>query len=160
MDPYLEGSLWSSVHGALAIEIIRQLNPKIRPQYMALTIRRHVLEVPEENDIAIEGIYPDVSVMRSDSPRAAAPAAGASPPALKLMTIVPESVPHISIEIREAHGRHLVTAIEILEIGCHANHHERRATRSSERCELPESPPAPPPLRHGLRPRRPGGRAC
>ena len=81
---------------------------------MALTIRRYVLDVPEETDIAIEGIYPDVSVMRSDSPGAAAPAAGASPPALKLMTLMPESVPQISIEIREAHGRHLVTAIEIL----------------------------------------------
>ena len=48
MDPYLEGSLWMSVHSPLAVEIIRQLNPKLRPRYIALTVRRFILDVPED----------------------------------------------------------------------------------------------------------------
>jgi hypothetical protein len=114
MDPYLEGSLWISVHAPLAVEIVRQLNPRIRPRYMALTIRRLILDVPEDTDVAIEGIYPDVAVMRSDSPELGLPAVGTGTPALKLMTLMPESVPHISVEIREVKGRQLVTVIEIL----------------------------------------------
>src|SRR3954451_11579341 len=91
MDPYLEGSLWMSVRSPLAVEIIRQLNPKLRPRYIALTVRRFILDVPEDADVSIEGMYPDVSAMRSDSRGAAASAAGASPPALKRMTLMPES---------------------------------------------------------------------
>jgi hypothetical protein len=36
MDPYLEGNLWPVVHANLATEIARQLNPKLRPKYVAL----------------------------------------------------------------------------------------------------------------------------
>src|SRR4051812_26355247 len=114
MDPYLEGSLWMSVHGALAVEIIRQLNPRLRPRYMALTIRRFVLDMPEDTDVAIEGIYPDVAVIQSGSLEVGVPSVGGSSPAVKLMTLLPESVPQISVEIREVEGRRLVTVIEIL----------------------------------------------
>jgi Protein of unknown function (DUF4058) len=71
MDPYLEGSLWQSVHFQLATEIARQLAPKLRPRYLALTPERFVYEVPE-------------------------------------------AVPHVSVEIRDAANRLLVTAIEVL----------------------------------------------
>ncbi len=33
MDPYLEGSLWTTFHFSLAAEIVRQLAPKVRPRY-------------------------------------------------------------------------------------------------------------------------------
>src|SRR5947209_14772918 len=43
MDPYLEGDLWTSVHTDLCAEIARQLSPKLRPKYVALSTRRVVL---------------------------------------------------------------------------------------------------------------------
>src|SRR5947208_2318899 len=44
MDPYLEGPLWMSVHSQLCSEIARQLAPKLRPKYLALTTERFVME--------------------------------------------------------------------------------------------------------------------
>jgi len=44
MDPYLEGSLSQSVHLQLSMEIARQLAPKLRPRYVALTPERFVCE--------------------------------------------------------------------------------------------------------------------
>jgi hypothetical protein len=34
MDPYLEGSEWTSVHIELSSEIARQLAPKVQPKYL------------------------------------------------------------------------------------------------------------------------------
>lgn len=42
MDPYLEGSLWPSVHAQLAVEIARQLSPRLVPRYIALNRKRFV----------------------------------------------------------------------------------------------------------------------
>jgi len=47
MDPYLEGSEWTSVHAELSSEIARQLSPKLRPKYIARTARRFMpLRIP------------------------------------------------------------------------------------------------------------------
>jgi Protein of unknown function (DUF4058) len=43
MDPYLEGSLWTTVHAQLSAEIARQLAPKLRPRYLAFTNERTVM---------------------------------------------------------------------------------------------------------------------
>jgi hypothetical protein len=40
MDPYLEGSEWTSVHVELSSAIARQLAPKLRPKYIVRTMRR------------------------------------------------------------------------------------------------------------------------
>src|SRR5437867_1802330 len=50
MDPYLEGDLWTAVHTDLCAEIARQLAPKLRPKYVALSTRRVVLAPPDENE--------------------------------------------------------------------------------------------------------------
>ncbi len=42
MDPYLEGNLWTSVHGDLATTIAHQLVPLLRPKYIALTERKYI----------------------------------------------------------------------------------------------------------------------
>ena len=34
MDPYLEGSEWTSLHFGLCLEIARILVPKVRPKYI------------------------------------------------------------------------------------------------------------------------------
>jgi hypothetical protein len=60
MDLYLEGSEWMSFHTQFTAEIARQLAPKLRPRYVALTTRRFVTEMPD--DLAItarsRSIYP------------------------------------------------------------------------------------------------------
>jgi Protein of unknown function (DUF4058) len=113
MDPYLEGSLWTTFHFAFGAEIVRQLAPRLRPRYLVLPVERFVLETVD--DIAITAnIYPDVAVAKSarETPAVYAPSATVSP--LHLATVIPEAVPHVSIEIRDTANRQLVTAIEIL----------------------------------------------
>jgi len=46
MDPYLEGSLWTTVHFSLSAEIVRQLAPKLPPHYLLLPIERFVMDIP------------------------------------------------------------------------------------------------------------------
>jgi hypothetical protein len=114
MDPYPEGTLWMSVHTSLAVEIVRQLTPKLRPRYMALTTRRYVVDVAGDVDVTIEGNYPDVSVVRSESDELGTLATGVLPSVSRLTTLIPESIPQISVEIHEAKNRRLVTVIEVL----------------------------------------------
>jgi len=52
MDPYLEGSLWTTVHTQLSAEIVRQLTPRLRPRYLALTTERLAADGPPR--IAVE----------------------------------------------------------------------------------------------------------
>jgi hypothetical protein len=43
MDPYLEGNLWTSFHAVFITEIVRQLNPRLAPRYLALVDKYHVV---------------------------------------------------------------------------------------------------------------------
>jgi hypothetical protein len=113
MDPYLEGLLWTTFHFAFGAEIVRQLAPRLRPRYLVLPVERFVTETPD--DVAITtSIYPDVGVAKGarESPAVYAASTVAAP--LHLATVIPEAVPHVSIEIRDTAGRQLVTAIEFL----------------------------------------------
>jgi len=114
MDPYLEGSLWMSIHAQLSAEIARQLAPKLRPRYLALTSERFVIATPDSIAVATASVYPDAGVI-TGGVTAPAPAATAviSPP-LQMQTVMPESIPHVTVEIRDAANRQLVTAIEVL----------------------------------------------
>jgi len=120
MDPYLEGPLWTNVHTQLSVEIARQLAPRLRPRYVPLTEKRFVLATPEAEDgVAISAveIRPDVGVAHSrdgTTPRAGPGAAVAAPPPVRMTTVLPVPVPHVTVEIREVEGRRLVTAIEVL----------------------------------------------
>jgi hypothetical protein len=114
MDPYLEGSLWTTFHFAFGAELVRQLAPRLRPRYLALPVERLVLDEASEIAVLTSNIYPDVSVLsaRPQMPAAHTALGGEAP--LQLATIIPEAVPHVSIEIRDVAQRQLVTAIEIL----------------------------------------------
>jgi hypothetical protein len=114
MDPYLEGAEWLSFHTQFCAEIARQLAPRLRPKYVALTEKRFVLDVPDDVCIAPRTLYPDAAVATATQ-TAALPRAGlaASAP-MVLETVMPEFVPQLSIEIRDAAQRRLVTAIEVL----------------------------------------------
>ncbi|MBY0522184.1 MAG: DUF4058 family protein [Gemmataceae bacterium] len=112
MDPYLEGDLWTTVHTDLCAEIARQLSPKLRPKYVALSTRRVILAPTEENGGTAQR-FPDVGIHSSQAPDASATAAVASAP-LILTASLPEPIPHVSVEIRDVAQRRLVTCIEVL----------------------------------------------
>src|SRR5882724_9642831 len=98
MDPYLEGSLWSSVHSALSVEIARQLSPKLRPCYIALTEKRFVIDLFDvDEDVSVHAtaetvLFPDVAVADVGSRRGKSAGVALEPP-LQLTTVMPESVP-------------------------------------------------------------------
>jgi hypothetical protein len=49
MDPYLETDLWTTLHGMLAVEIVRHLVPRLRPKYIAILQRRNVMAVHDDS---------------------------------------------------------------------------------------------------------------
>ena len=113
MDPYLERSLRTTFLFALGAEIVRQLAPRLRPRYLVLPVERFLIDTTD--DIAITtSIYPDVGVAKGARESPAAYGASTLTGPLHLATVIPEAVPHMSIEIRDTAGRQLVTAIEIL----------------------------------------------
>lgn len=115
MDPYLEGSLWTSVHTQLAVEIQRQLMPLLRPRYVALTNERFVIAtVEDESDEQRANIYPDVSVSADMLRPARNGGVLAISAPLHLATVMPEVIAQITVEIRDVSERRLVTDIEIL----------------------------------------------
>ena len=115
MDPYLEGSLWTTFHFSLAAEIVRRLAPRLRPKYLALPEERFVVDVPDSIGITTtRDVYPDVGVAPSEVREPESPYAATETLPLRVATVVPEPVPHVSIEIRDVAERRLVTAIEIL----------------------------------------------
>src|SRR5438132_9033972 len=67
LDPYLEGSRWLGVHSQLCAEIARQLAPRLRPKYVALTNERFVLDTPDDVGIAPRSVYPDTGVVQAAS---------------------------------------------------------------------------------------------
>lgn len=113
MDPYLEGSVWMSVHTQLSAEIARQLAPKLRPKYLALTNERFVLEEPEAVAVTAPSLYPDVGVAEAAAGNPGQ-GGGVMTAPLEVTTVIPEPVPHVTVEIRDAANRRLVTAIEVL----------------------------------------------
>jgi hypothetical protein len=114
MDPYLEGSLWMSVHTPLVVEIARQLNRRLSPRYVALTTRRFVMDTPEESEVVIGEVYPDVAVARSGAAGEGQTTAPTISPPLRMATIVRTPIPHTTVEIRDVEHRQLVTVIEVL----------------------------------------------
>jgi hypothetical protein len=116
MDPYLEGSLWTTVHFSLSAEIVRQLAPKLRPRYLVLPTERFVMDVPESIAVTTTTIYPDVGVVHAWPAPTSGNEMAVAPAPLQLATIMPSPVPHVTIEIRDTANRQLVTAIEVLSL--------------------------------------------
>src|SRR5262249_46036951 len=114
MDPYLEGSLWTTLHFALAGEMVRWLAPRLRPRYLVLPVERFILETPESVAIITRDIYPDVGIAKAYTGPARVGETAVLPAPLQVATVIPTPVPHVSIEIRDRAHRQLVTAIELL----------------------------------------------
>lgn len=112
MDPYLEGSEWTSFHTDLGVEIARQLTPRLLPRYIARTEKRFIVTPLASSDDV--DIYPDTAVAKVTRHRAALAGSRAMIAAAPMATVVPTRVPQVSVVIRNIAGRQLVTAIEIL----------------------------------------------
>lgn len=116
MDPFLEGSLWTTVHFALGAEMVRELAPQIRPRYVVLPVERLVViaSTPDSLVTTTAALYPDASILALSSvpDSQVEPSATAAP--LLMATVMPVSIPHVTLEIRDTATRQLVTAIEIL----------------------------------------------
>jgi len=112
MDPYLEGGLWMSCHTQLTAEFARQLAPRLRPKYLALATERFVIETTTSD--AGAALYPDVAVARRSGIAEAAAARPMAPVPIPMLGAMPVAVPHVSVEIRDAAERRLVTVIELL----------------------------------------------
>ena len=73
MDPYLEGSLWMSVHTDLAVAIAHQLNRQLLPRYIALTARRYGVPVPhisvEIRDVAKRELVTVIEILSPSNKR-------------------------------------------------------------------------------------------
>jgi hypothetical protein len=71
MDPYLEGSLWTTVHFSLSAEIVRQLAPKVRPRYLVLPVEVIPSPVPhvtiEIRDTATRELVTAIEVLSPTS---------------------------------------------------------------------------------------------
>jgi hypothetical protein len=64
--------------------------------------------------VLTSSVFPDVSVLTTQrAPSTSSTSATVDAP-LQLATVIPQAVPHVSIEIRDLAQRQLVTAIEIL----------------------------------------------
>jgi hypothetical protein len=120
MDPYLEGSLWSTFHNSLIEEIARQLTPKLRPKYRARSGERIVVAAPDPIEVASPRVrHPDVGVFErpteSDAGMAFEPGAAQaiSAPLIVELREVEETV-QTYVEIRTSEDGTLVTAIELL----------------------------------------------
>ncbi len=114
MEPYLEGALWTTLHHGLGTEIVRQLAPQLRPRYIALLVERFVMDMSSGVSVSTASVYPDVSVAAVNPLTRGQAQTSALQAPLRLSTVIPEAVPHVSIEIRDTRNRQLVTAIEIL----------------------------------------------
>lgn len=114
MDPYLEGPRWPSVHGSLVEEVARQLAPKIRPKYLALTNERITVTTADTLEFCVEQVgVPNVGAFHSDGFAGERAAASTTAP-LVVVARRPENVRQTYIEIRAAGDKNLVTAIEVL----------------------------------------------
>ena len=116
MDPYLEGDLWPTVHTDLCSEIARQLSPKLRPKYVALSSRRVVLAEPDETEIPGGVRMPDVGVLAAKPSNGGTATSVLIKPPVVVDVAFPEPISHISVEIRDVAQRRLVTCIEVLSL--------------------------------------------
>ncbi|MFO0968707.1 MAG: DUF4058 family protein [Gemmataceae bacterium] len=113
MDPYLEGELWTNFHTQFAVEIARLLTPLLRPRYVALTQKRFIAETFDETATTISSIYPDIGVAETTRGDLSASAVAVATP-LETVSLLPEEVPHVWVEIQDVQARKLVTSIEFL----------------------------------------------
>lgn len=116
MNPYLEHpALWSGIHHRLITAIANDLNPHLRPKYIA-AIEERVYETSGEKSVLV-GI-PDVSVQQVSTVTNAtesniAVATPATQP-IEVTIPIPEILTESYLEIRAVETEEVIAAIEVL----------------------------------------------
>ena len=69
--------------------------------------------------LSAAAMYPDAFVSDAGRPGRSGgwhggPGVAVLPPPLRMPTVVPKAIPHVTVEIHDTAGRRLVTAIEVL----------------------------------------------
>ncbi len=112
MDPYLESpQLWPGIHAALIVYIRDQLQPVLRPRYLAVIEERVYLERPDRD------IVPDLRVHhhRPNAARPALSATVAESDAPVLVHTPPRDVHETFVAILDRQsGERVVTVIEVV----------------------------------------------
>ncbi len=118
MDPYLEDPVaWRDLHHLLSSRIRLDLTPQIRPRYVARVDVRYVMDYADGGQISV--MYPDVDIIEhirapQQSSRAASPTVATTTAPLILATLMPAQEKVVTIQIRDARTKQLVTVIELL----------------------------------------------
>jgi hypothetical protein len=116
MDPYLETPhLWPDVHHELISQIRGELNPRLRPHYVARVELR--VYISDDDDPGREVLIPDVRVERAKGkrrkkPKPAAALAIAEPIIVPLL--IDDEIEEARLEIKHVETGALVTIIEVL----------------------------------------------
>ena len=107
MDPYLENSqLWPGVHSALVVYFRDQLQPLLRPRYVAAIEERVFVEGPQRQ------IVPDVWLKRTEQGPSVAVAVADEPVVVQIPAL---EIHESYIEILDRHsGQNVVTVIEVV----------------------------------------------
>jgi hypothetical protein len=109
MDPYLElAELWPGLHNRLIVYIADQLQPLLRPRYIAGIEERVFVQAPQEREF-----IPDVLVKQRDEPQGGVAVVEADA-AVEIEVPGPElHESYLTILDRQSHRR-VVTVLEIL----------------------------------------------
>jgi hypothetical protein len=115
MNPYLEHpDLWPDVHNQLITLIRNALVPQVRPRYYVAIEERVYIAAPKSRLVG----RPDVAIVEPADeslwPRIEEALAPYRPFPIDLPTTVPDEVHEWYLEVREAAGGEVVTAIELL----------------------------------------------
>ena len=122
MDPYLEGEMWMEFHDRLANQVSEQLLHTLSERYTALLNKHYWLD-----DGALEivsdsrsSVYPDVHVVEASRLQEAVAeyvVADTRERVVELVSPIPQTIPALSVEVRDVAQRRLVTVIELLSPG-------------------------------------------
>lgn len=143
MNPYLEHpAIWEDFHASLAIEIRRQLTPKLHPKYVA-TLMPHITY--EEIGIGepSQTVKPDVAILwpsQQPSPTKdteLSPSASIITAPLLTEAIQPEPIKLYTLEVRHVASQQLVTSIEILSPVNKRRGHPAFLKYQKKRADLP-----------------------
>jgi Uma2 family endonuclease len=122
MDPYLEArDLWEGVHQWLATHIARDLQPQLRPHYVAMVERRVFLSPVDEDfrpdALVLEQTAHSLSLLPLDYGGGVAVAERTAPVEIaqpERIALPDWEIRQPYIEIRDARNRKVVTVIEVL----------------------------------------------
>lgn len=112
MDPYLEGSLWSDLHGALLWAIRAELTRLLPSRYAALVGQHVWLEGADDGDRTLLGV-PDIHIPRQNGSATGTSLVPSIAPAITTLPSI-RRTGHRYLRITDRDLRRVVTVLELL----------------------------------------------